>query len=96
MYNPTTCKVIVSRNVIFNEEDEWNWSKDAALDDKISLEVSLEGLSDQVPSTTPTSHESSLPPIHSGGNSENSSSTSGNTSSSDEVSPSRVKSLKEL
>ena len=37
MFDPTSSKVIISRNVTFNEEAKWNWSSDTTTE--VSLEV---------------------------------------------------------
>ncbi|BBH09623.1 ADP glucose pyrophosphorylase large subunit 1 [Prunus dulcis] len=57
LFNPLTNKIIVSRDVKFNEEDAWNWSE-AKNQSPILLDIGLEN-PDLTPPTTSSSQESS-------------------------------------
>ncbi|KAI5336607.1 hypothetical protein L3X38_015875 [Prunus dulcis] len=57
LFNPLTNKIIVSRDVKFNEEEAWNWSE-AENQSPILLDIGLEN-PDLTPPTTSSSQESS-------------------------------------
>lgn len=48
MYNPNTCKVLLSRDIMFREDAQWDWNDTAntsslyMLDDVFSIESSLD------------------------------------------------------
>lgn len=77
LYNPITCKVIVSRDVVFNESERWNWSQgnDGNGDSQLKIPLTIEGEAatpiEMIPNTTDshtsrssnnTSHASSSSP----------------------------------
>ena len=39
LYNPITGKVVVSRNVVFNENASWEWSEDRVKQMKMPLDI---------------------------------------------------------
>lgn len=94
MYDPIRGKVIISRNVIFDEESKWSWSQDSKVQSKIPFE---EGPSNEVPA--PMSGDSNS---NQNGNGTTSTSSSGSKSSpspesSFEVTPPlKVRSLREI
>ncbi|CAJ2639360.1 unnamed protein product [Trifolium pratense] len=65
LYNPDTGKTIISRNVIFDEEGEWDWKKSNRdynffpqfEEDDVEPEESREDLATQPASPTPSSEE---------------------------------------
>ncbi|CAH9095067.1 unnamed protein product [Cuscuta epithymum] len=88
LYNPLTEKIIISRNVIFDEDAEWNWDQNAQQEVPTPRVVSLEEQSS--PQPTPTASNHSSPPTTSSSSSSDESSES-DTSSSDQ--PRKVRSL---
>lgn len=62
LYDPNTCKVIISRDVIFNEDARWVWNEEQAEDYvKIPLEAAettpQESTSDEGPKDKSSSHQ---------------------------------------
>lgn len=55
LYNPMKGRVIVSRDVIFNEGAKWNWKTEEESQKKISIEVAEDSV------FPPTSNESIVP-----------------------------------
>jgi hypothetical protein len=58
VYNPITNKVMVSRDVIFNKNEAWTWSKNEA-NENVLVEESEEGQQQQEQPNTPTFEASS-------------------------------------
>jgi transposase InsO family protein len=95
LYNPLTNKVVVSRDVVFSEEESWNWSNKEADKENVVSDESEEQPQIVTPSASPTSPQ---PVTYS---STHRSPTSGSSSSSNESergipTPIRMGSLKDV
>jgi hypothetical protein len=60
-YNPITSKVVVSRDVIFSEEEAWNWSSKEADKENVVLDEFEEQPQVVTPSASPTSPQPITP-----------------------------------
>jgi transposase InsO family protein len=59
LYNPLTKKLVVSRNVIFDEESVWNWNDEDKAKEQVLKEP--EELSTEAPPSTPPSSQPTTP-----------------------------------
>lgn len=84
LYNPISGKVIVSRNVVFNEEACWEWNKEAK---GAVVHVPLEFDDAQVATPVPANFDSS---------SSSDRSSSGSSRSSSETPPRKFRSLRDI
>lgn len=97
LYNPLTGKIVVSRNVVFNENAGWNWKQRDSCD---SIQQNIVGTdcSEEDVTVPSNDQQSSSPPtpLSSSNHSSSSSSSPSSSSSSDDSAPRKYRTLVDL
>ena len=61
LYNPLTKKLVVSRDVVFNEAEAWSWSNEETVKEQPMVNEHDEPLQEDPPLTTPPSPQHATP-----------------------------------
>jgi len=64
IYNPLTKKLVVSRDIIFDEERVWSWSDEEKAKEQQLVEEPKELSTEALQSTPPSSQPTTLSPVH--------------------------------
>ena len=93
LYNPLTKKLVVSRDVVFNEAEAWSWSNEETVKEQPMVNEPDEPLQEDPPPTTPPSPQHATPSPARGSPSSGEGSSS---ESSVQRGPIKMRSLREI